>query len=563
MRNWRINLILLFIFVFAAALIRQLVFLQVRDYGFYKALALGQQNVSEEIAALRGEIFFNDGKTKLATNYVSKDLHVNPVKLLTNEAHIENLALILNLDKDSLIKALNEKTSDIALKANLTQKEEDEVKKLKIDGAYILEQAKRLYPQKTLASDVVGYVGGEGNGQYGLEEHYDQELSGKMGFFGSGNDSGGKMLFFGFDKYLEPQNGENLVLTLDYNIQFYAEKLLKEAKEQLKFTQGSIIVIDPNSGAVKALADYPGYDPNEYSSYKDLGVFKNSIIQEIFEPGSVMKPFTMASAINEGKITPETTYIDTGQLKVSGYTIANFANRVYGQRTMTQVLENSINTGAAFAENELGDPFFLKYLKNFGFFKKTGIDLSGEVYSENKTINEGSHLNYVTASFGQGIAITPIQLACAFSMIANGGKVITPYVVEKEINIDRIIETNAKLTSGNQIISDTTTSDLRKMLASVIENGFSKKAKIPGYYIAGKSGTAQIPWTSLGVKKAGYSDQTIQSFIGFAPAFNPKFLILVKLDNPETSTAEYSAMPIFRELTKYIIDYWQVPPDYQ
>ena len=291
-------------------------------------------------------------------------------------------------------------------------------------------------------------------------------------------------------------------------------------------------------------------------------IFQNPALQSFFEPGSVFKPITMASAIEEKKITPETTYIDEGMVKISKTPIYNYAKRTYGEQTMTQVLEKSINTGAVFAEQQLGSNLFLEYLEKFGLFEKTGIDLQGEVSSQNQEFKKGYEINFATASFGQGIKITPIQLVKAFSAIANNGKMAKPYLVKKIVNGENVVKEILPEFSEN-VISPETSSKIVSMMISVVENGYSKKTKVPGYYIAGKTGTAQVSWPALGINKPGYSDKTIQSFIGFAPAFNPEFLILVKLDNPATNTAEYSALPIFHDLAKYIIDLWQIPPDYE
>jgi len=222
---------------------------------------------------------------------------------------------------------------------------------------------------------------------------------------------------------------------------------------------------------------------------------------------------------------------------------------------MTNVLEKSINTGAVFAETQLGEALFLNYIEKFGFFEKTGIDLP-EVYSENEEFKKGYEINFATASFGQGIEMTPIQLARAYCVIANGGKLIKPYLVEKILENGNLVK-EIQLETSLPIISSKTSRQLTAMLVSVIENGYGKSAKIPGYYIAGKTGTAQVAEGGV------YSpDKSIQTFVGFAPAFDPKFLILIKLDNPKTKTAEYSAVPIFHDLAEYIIHYWQIPPDY-
>ena len=341
-------------------------------------------------------------------------------------------------------------------------------------------------------------------------------------------------------------------MTLDYDIQFMAEKLLAEAKENLEIEEGQIIVITPDSGKIVALANFPNFNPNQYKEYATDGyleIFKNGATQKLFEPGSVLKPITFAAALEEEKITPQTTYVDEGKVKIDGRTIYNYDGKVYGLQTMTNVLEKSINTGAVFAEKKLSDNTFLDYLEKFGIFEESGIDLP-EVYSKNEEFKKGYEVNFATASFGQGIEMTPIQLARAYCAIANGGKLVRPYLLSSATFSDKKEE-------ERQVISSKTASQLTSMLVSVVENGFGKRAKIPGYYIAGKTGTAQV------AEGGKYStEKTIQTFAGFFPAFNPQFLILVKLNNPKTKTAEYSAVPIFHDLAEYIIHYYQIPPDY-
>ncbi|MFC1789782.1 penicillin-binding transpeptidase domain-containing protein, partial [Patescibacteria group bacterium] len=237
-------------------------------------------------------------------------------------------------------------------------------------------------------------------------------------------------------------------------------------------------------------------------------------------------------------------------VKFGGSTIYNYDGRKYGETTITTVLEKSINTGAVFVEELLPHDIFLEYIEAFGFFEKTGIDIP-EIYSENKELKKGYEINFATCSFGQGIEMTPIQLIRAFSVIANGGNLVTPYIIKKEGNDVKKPEVLRRVISSN------TASQLSAMLVSVVENGYAKSAQVPGYYVAGKTGTAQVP------ERGTYStEKTIQTFLGYSPAFDPKFLVLIKLDNPTTKTAEYSAVPMFHDIAKYIIDYWQIPPDY-
>jgi len=488
MKNWRLNLILAFFILFSVAIISRLFFLQILNGDFYKALSQGLHNSLTEIRGERGEIFLKNEKP-LAINLDFRSIFASPKKV-------------------------------------------------------------RYYPQETLASQLVGFLGAEGKGQYGLEGFYDQILRGEDGFE-------------------VKERGSDLILTIDYNIQFEAEKLLEKAKENLEIESGQIIVIEPDSGKIIALAGLPNFNPNQYEEHAkegNLKIFKNGATQELFEPGSVFKPITMAAALEEEKITPQTTYIDQGFVKIGGYTIYNYDKAVWGEQTMTQVLENSINTGAVFVEQRLSHDLFLNYIEKFGIFEPTGIDLP-EVYSENKEFKKGYEINFATASFGQGIEMTPIQLVRAISAIANGGKLIKPYLVEKIIvpqngGPGKIIETQPEI-QNNSVISQKTSSQLTAMLVSSVENGYAKRAKIPGYYIAGKTGTSQISFSSLGIDKSGYSDKTWQTFVGFFPAFDPKFLILVKLDNPKAKAAGYSTTLIARDLMKYIINYYQIPPDYE
>jgi len=552
MRNWRINLILILILLFPATIISRLVFLQILHHDFYKALAQGQQKIPSLTQGDRGDIFFKDGQI-LATNVKEKFVYISPLEIKVGEFSdtAKKIAEILNLEEDWILEKAKKNSLFEPIKYKLSEKEIENLKKESLSGVYLADYTQRNYPQGSLAAQVVGFFGGNEIGQYGIEGYYDDILQGKEGL-------GEKAV-----------KGSDLVLTLDYNVQFMAEQLLEKAKETLDIEGGQILVLNPVSGKIIVLSNFPSFDPNRYNEYaedENLKIFQNSIIQKLFEPGSAFKPATMAAALDQGKITPQTAYIDTGVVKIGGWPIYNYEERVHGEQTMTQVLEKSINTGAVWAEQQLGHKLFLEYIDKFGFFEPTKIDLEGEIFSENEEFKKGYEINFATASYGQGIEITPIQLAQAFSAIANGGKLIRPYLVEKIVNSSSILNSfSEKEQSENskQVISHQTASQLTAMLVSVVENGFGRAARVPGYFIAGKTGTAQISWSSLGIDKRGYSDKTWQTFVGFGPIFDPQFLILVKLDNPKTKTAEYSAVPIFQKLAKYIIDYYQIPPDYE
>jgi len=287
-------------------------------------------------------------------------------------------------------------------------------------------------------------------------------------------------------------------------------------------------------------------------------LYLNSSVQDIYEPGSSFKPVTMAVGLDLGKIKPQTTYKDTGYVDVAGYRIRNFSDKVFNVQTMSQVLEKSINTGAMHVENLVGDDNFLDYLINMGFGQKTGIDLPGEASGNILNLYSGRKINYLTASFGQGIAVTPVQLINFYSAVANGGKLMKPYVVEKVIREGGTEEiTKSEIMSIP--ISEKTSTKLKIMLVGVVDDGFDK-ARVKGYDVAGKTGTAQIP-----DKGGGYSkDEFIHNFIGFAPAYNPKFVILVKIDRPKgINFASDSLSPAFRDIVAFLLNYYNIPPTRQ
>ncbi len=539
MSKLKIRLVISIFFLISVFLGYSLAKIQIVEHKYYKAMAQGQQAFNY-LRGERGSVFFSGGEI-LASNLNLSNILINPLQIEDKDHFLKEVSSFLEIEEDELLEKINRNSRAFKIEENVKDGRVEEVINLGISGIYPLEERKRFYPQENMASHLIGFLGGEDIGQYGVEGYYEDKLKGD-------EILGRRISFF----EAEASKGSNIVLTIDYNIQFMAERLLQEAEETLNIEGGSIIVANPRTGEIMAMANLPNYNPNNYSR-EEMSLYKNPSIQKLFEPGSISKAITLAGAINEGSITPDTEYLDTGEVRIGGHTLRNYGRRSYGRVTMTEVLEKSINTGAVLAADKMGKDAFVEYLERFGFLSLTGIDLAGEVYSENLEFKRGYDVNYATASYGQGINITPIQLLASFFPITNNGKSLTPYLLKEE-NIEREVR---------EVISPETALKVTSMLVDVIEKGFGRQARIPGYYIAGKTGTSQIPWPVLGVNKRGYSDKTWQSFLGFAPAFNPRFLILVKLDNPSARTAEYSAMPIFRELAKYIIDYLQIPPDYE
>ncbi|MEK7663995.1 MAG: penicillin-binding protein 2 [Patescibacteria group bacterium] len=564
MSNWRLNILTFFVFVLAAITISRLFYIQILNHKFYQAQILGQQAGFREIKGERGQVFLSNSKDSkgnidseqvksLAVNQDSWLIYAVAQKIEDKDKFAKTLSENITESKDFILSKLGQSDSYVIIKKNLTEEKVNSLKELNIESLYFENNPERYYPQKEITSHVIGFLGGDGIGQYGVEGYYNSLLEGKEGIEEQKK---------GLDLINQPEdslylNGSDVYLTIDYNIQFQAEALLKEAKKNLDMESGQIIVLKPDSGRIVALANYPSFDPNKYSRENNFEIFQNSAIQKIFEPGSIFKPLTMAIALQENKITPETTFTDTGSVKIGPDTVYNFDKKIYGHQTMSGILEKSINTGAVFLSQSISNDKFFDYVDKFGLNEKTEIDLQGEVSSRNEVLKNGSEFGFATAAFGQGIEMTPIQLAKAFCIFANDGKLVKPYVVSKIVHGQEEFKVSPKISSP--VISEKTASEVTKMLINVVEKGFGSEARVPGYYLAGKTGTAQVPL----INKKGYDpNKTIQSFIGFGPALKPEFLILVKLDNPKVSASALSAAPIFRKLSKYIIDYWQIPPDY-
>lgn len=540
--------------VFGAAILGMLFYLQIIKGEYYGALASGQQAPAEESNSQRGTIFFNDGKTILAQTVVKPIIYISPSKIPAEEKEktAQTLAAILGDTVENITLQLSQGET---IKKELTSEQYKNFKQNPLKGTYINEVFNRVYPNQRFASQLVGFVNGEGDGQYGIEAFYNDTLKGKEFLKGKNSTFSIMASVFKPDEDLTQTLGKNLQLTIDYNIQYYAQKLLEEAFNDWKMDSGQIIVQEPSTGKILAMAVWPDYDPNQYGQEKNVSVFSNPCVQGVFEPGSVFKPVIMAAGLEEKLITPQTKFFDKGVADIGGPSIYNFAKKVWGEQTMVGVLENSINTGMVFIEQKLGKSIFLKYVQRFGFFEKTGIDIKSEVYSTNEALKKGYPRDFAVASFGQGIQITSLQLLQAISAIANEGKINKPYVVEKIISSKGEVQEQSPA-SPKQVISKDTAIELSAMMVSVVENGGGRRAKVLGYLVAGKTGTAQIPSPRGGY----YDDRTIQSFVGFAPANSPKFSILIRLDNPKQSDAASScAAPIFGKLAKYIIDLRQIP----
>lgn len=514
--------------------------LQVAKGETYAAKASQQLEAGQTLDAPRGVIYFTDKNGNRTPVAVNKDLPVVyavPKEVEDPSALIATLAPYFpELDRDKTLTRLQNKKSLYTLFGKKVP--EDAARKIAemhIKGVYVDNQAFRYYTLGPSAGHLLGFVGPSQDslgdaGRYGVEEQYDDMLRGDSGVL-----EDGKLTF--------PTPGQDLVLTIDPNVQAEAQTLLTNLVQRYRSTGGTILVQEPKTGKILALVDAPTFDPNEYGK-ATLEAFTNGAVQKQYEPGSVVKVLTMAAGLDAGKFTPQTTVYDDGDFEVSGFHIHNWDLKPYGTVTMTNIIEHSLNVGTSLAQRIEGKDVFLRYLKAFGYGEKTGIDLPGEIRGDLGEITQqgASEIAWSTASFGQGIAATPVQVISALSAIANGGELMRPYV-----NADLQPEVRRRV-----IKPETARQVAQMMTTAVVTN---KIAAIAGYDVAGKTGTAQL---AVGGK---YGDNVINTYVGFAPSFDPRFSILVKLDQPAGAPlAGQTIVPVFRELAQFLLTYYEVPP---
>lgn len=564
----RLRLFQVVIVLGVAALVARLFVLQVLSHEFYSSLASNQHGIFQDLFPERGTIYLRDpkaadGRFPAAVNKTLSTVYANTREIGDPAAAAKALAPVLEAEEAALLEKLSRPMDPYEpLKRKADDAVVEKVAALGIKGVAFSREQFRFYPERSSVAHVVGFVGsnekGERVGRYGVEGHWEDALAGSSGLFASAQDALGRWIGAADRQFVPARDGDELTLTIDRNIQYVVCEKLRAAVAKHGADGGTVIVLDPKTGAVMAMCSVPDFDPNDFSKVEDLRTFNNPAIFSPYEPGSIFKPITMASAIDSGKIGPNTLYNDEGSVKIGPYTIKNSDGQAHGMQSMTQVLEQSLNTGTIFAVRQLGAKPFLKYVEAFGFGSPTGIELDTEASGDIDSLRKKGDIWSATGSFGQGITATPVQLVVAYAALANGGKLMRPYVVDEVRHHDgTIAKTEPQV--ARQVITKRAAALVGGMLVRVVEHGHGKRAAVPGYYVAGKTGTAQIPRDD----GQGYEkDAFIGSFVGYAPVDDPAFVMLVKIVRPrDVEWAESSAGPLFGDIAKFLLQYLQIPPD--
>lgn len=560
----RSSLLTAFLLLVFSVIVYRLFFLQIIKGGVARLEAEAQHSIYKKLVPSRGEIKLAENLTvntiPIAANSKSYLVYAVPQDVINPSLTAASLSGVLGIDSAEILGKINQKEKKyVPIKKQLTETEQGKIKELKLPGIFFDSEDTRFYPEKSLLSQVVGFVGYKGNtkaGLYGLERYFEKELAGSAGELRAEKDVSGALIFGSKRDEVPAEDGVDIILTIDKNIQFQAESVLKDAVDNNSAESGTIIVANPKTGAILAMANYPDFDPNQYNKVENPRYFNNDAVTGNYEPGSIFKAITMAAAINENKISPDSTFNDTGSVVIDNYTIKNSDNKAHGVVTMTQVLDESLNTGVIYAKEQIGNEKFYQYLKDFGLGQVTGVELF-ETKGNLDNLKQNIRVNYHTATFGQGITVTPIQLIQSYTALANGGKMMKPFLVQSKIKPDGETE-NTEPQIVRQVITPKTANIISAMLVDVVENGHGKKAGVPGYYIAGKTGTAQVP------KKdgKGYEENNnIGSFIGFGPAEDPQFVMLVRINHPkDVKFAEVTAAPAWGKMAQFILNYLHIPP---
>jgi cell division protein FtsI (penicillin-binding protein 3) len=512
------------------------------------------------VAAQRGVIRDRSGAI-LATTVELRSLYAIPGLMTdrdgndTRPAVAAAIAPILGERPEVLRAAFDSGAEWLFVRRRLPEETAVRIAALHLGGLGFEMEPKRLYPNGAVGAQVLGFVNDDGVGQYGVEGRYATELSGTPGRLVVARDPANRELALGLRTAVPAKNGDDLSLTIDLAVQNAVERELAAVVEREKAAGGAIVVLDPKDGAILAIASSPTYDPGRVAS-ADAEALRNRAISWTYEPGSTMKAITVAAALDKGVVTPSTSYEDRGCAMIGGRTLCNAGFRSYGQTTITQILARSQNAGAVFVASKLGANDLNAYLNSFGFGQRTGVDLSAETTGIVRPLAEWYPVDLGTISFGQGLSVTPLQLASAYAAIANGGTLYRPYVVASRRGADG--EHRTAPVAVRRVISEETSATLVTMLTTTVDTGIANAAAIKGYSVAGKTGTAQIPSDD-----GRYVDDAyISSFAGFVPAIDPRMVVVVVLERPQSKLlGTVPAMNTFKAIATDGLRYARVQPD--
>jgi cell division protein FtsI/penicillin-binding protein 2 len=538
----------------------RLAYWQLVKHDSLAALADAQHVASITLPATRGVIYDDQGRP-LALNTTVYDVSVSPQMVMdTKREQVANaLAAVLGVKADDVLSVLKSHLKFWYVAHRVTKDKKDQLDRMNLQGVLSTPAPQRTYlpggvPDSTLASDLLGFVDYAGKGQRGVEEYYQNELGGRDGQAALDRDSSGVPIVSTTHNRRDPVNGSDLTLTLDSDAQYMAEQLIAQGVQANHAQSGSVIVMDTKTGGIVAWASTPGYNANDFA-HTPLQRTQDPISSYLYEPGSVMKVVTLAGAIDTGAITPDTVISDPGYVTVDGWTIRDWDRIAHGQVTMTNVLENSLNVGAAKAEQAEGADNFLKYLRAFHFGQPTNAGVGGEA---NAPLRSGkwSDVTLATTSFGQGVAVNMAQMVAAINVIANDGVYVQPHVVER-------VGSSQVQPLTERVIKPDTADKMNAMMRSVVQHGSGWKSRVPGFELAqgGKTGTSQKP------ENGSYSETHVwSSYVGFLPAQNPRFTMLVVVNQPNNGSwmandGYIVAAPIWQRIAEQLVLQRQIPPE--
>lgn len=546
----RLGLIFFLIIVMYGLVVLKLFKLQVVDAAELSERALYQRLRIDTITPERGDILDRNGKI-LAESIPTPAVYADPSVIKDPKTTAEKLAPVLEMSEERLYELLTRPGSFVWLTRDLPIGKRSKIESLNLRGIRIVSLPRRYYPEGTLAASTIGIAGIDNQGLEGIEVTYERYLAGEPGVSTVEKDPAGREIPVGFTSKSLPQNGVTLYLTIDAVIQHIAEREIEKAVISSNAKKGILLAMDPKTGEILALAEYPSFVPNNFAEYP-LSIRKNWSITESFEPGSTFKVFVAAAAIEEGVINPSTEVFDPPTYTVGDRVIRCASIWGHGHETFLEALERSCNpVFAKLAAEDMDHEVLYKYLRAFGFGQKTGIDFIGEASGILAPVENLSKVSWANIGFGQGIAVTPLQLVTAMSAIANDGYLVTPSLVKSYKENGKIISRD-KSNSGRQVISESTANTIKMMLRSVVVNGSGQRAEIAGFPVGGKTGTAQIPVAG------GYSeDDMVVSFLGFAPIDDPQIVALVAIFEPQTDSnyGGVLAAPVFKEFTSAALQY--------